>query len=112
MSIYRRIVRHKLLFLPILLILPLLGAALSTPNLSLAAVTPVAAAPPPGLLDTVKLLVLYTVRDGRGHALASQRQDLQPGQPLTVQGYVAGVLVLCTDNVKVCLNGYPMSKIY
>ena len=112
MSIYRRIVRHKLSFLPILLILPLLGAALSTPNLSLAAVTPVAAAPPPGLLDTVKLLVLYTVRDGEGHALVYQRQDLQPGQPLTVKGYVAGVLVLCKDSVKVCLNGDRMSRIY
>ncbi len=63
-------------------------------------------------LDTVKLLVLYTVRNGEGHALAYQRKDLQAGQPLQVNVYIAGVLVLCKDNVKVCLDGDPMSRIY
>jgi hypothetical protein len=110
--IFKRKIWKRLSFLPILLILPLLGVAPAISGHKPPATPPALdGQPAANILDSLNLLVLYTVQNGQGHTRVYRRSDISPGKPLEVKGYVSGVLVLLKDSARVCLDGDPMSKI-
>jgi len=63
------------------------------------------------MLEKINLLALHVIREGKRRTLFYEREDLRPGEPLEVEGYVSGVVVLCNDEVEVVIDGVPMSRI-
>jgi hypothetical protein len=66
---------------------------------------------PSGLIESVKLLGLYTIEQGRMHTRLYDRKDILRERPLEVEGYVSGVVLLLNGEMDVQLDGAALSRI-
>lgn len=61
--------------------------------------------------NTVELLRLYYVSDGRLYTRTLGKEDIKTREQLKVNGYVCGIIVLCDGETAVSVDGRALSKI-
>jgi hypothetical protein len=64
-----------------------------------------------GLAEKVRMVKLYTVHEGKSLNRILTKADLQRQEPIEVQGYVTGILILADVQMNVNVDGQTMSKI-